>query len=186
MSTAESISSSRIPTVRPWLGSLASVVVIGLCAAFTNSSVAGSGALSSVSGDPRLGAEGNCGACEDDSENGVHIAVEYITPQTGWGEGDGWHGDWKDGDCLGMHGLCTTGQTDQASADEVINEIVRATADRDAVALAVLARMPSVRINSSRASLQVVGCDGKTIVGHVPLDSGLLDAVEVAASEQSD
>lgn len=185
MSTPESTSEFRTLTARPWLGSLASFLVIGLCAAFANSSVAVSGALSTSSGGPLLGTNGNCGMCDDDSHNDLHVAIEYSSPQFGWGEGGGWHGYWFEGDCLTKHGLCFVlpGQTDQASADEVINEIVRATADRDVATLAALARTASVRINSSRMSLQVVDCDGENIVGYVPLDSRLLGAVEVAASE---
>ena len=47
-----------------------------------------------------------------------------------------------------------------------------------------LAGMPGVAVNSSRGAIQVAGCDGATIVGHVPVATDVLDAIQRAATNQ--
>ena len=51
--------------------------------------------------------------------------------------------------------------------------------------LAGLVRVPTVRIVASRSAIQVVGCDGEMIVGHVPVDPDVLGrvAARTAADE---
>lgn len=170
---------------RPWLGHLGTLVVVAVCAAFAHGSPAWPGSHQ----DPNsvLAPVGSCGMCEDDFLTNQHVAIEYQAPQSGWGERGGWHGWWLEGHCLYKHGLCIFGQKvvggtmTEVSGEELIDDIVRAAAERDVATLTALARDPSVRINTSRMSMQLVGCDGANIVGHVPVGLDLLNAIEVDA-----
>jgi len=56
-------------------------------------------------------------------------------------------------------------------------------AAQDVPALAGYAKMPSVSLYSKRSAIQVRGCDGETIAGHIPVNPELLAAIEVAASQ---
>ena len=131
---------------------------------------------------------GNCGMCENFLNQ--HVAIEYPVPGTGFGEGEhGWHSKWRGGPpCAMSHGLCTTGlgQFAPASAGELTDAIVQAAAEQDASLLAALLTLPDVRANFDRAAIQVAGCDGTTIAGHVPVARDLLAAAQVLATEALD
>ena len=176
---------------RPWLGCLGMLAVVGVCAAFGYGPTAWAGPIHDP-GNPDVAPVGNCGLCVNHTGAQVHLAVEYLWPLTGWSEGDGWHGWWFEGNCTIKHGICVfvpkggVGQMAQAPPGKLIDEIVRAAAERDVARLATLARVRSVRINSSRMSMQLVGCDGTNIVGHVPVDPSLLDAIAEAVGEPAD
>ncbi len=191
MLTEELTSHCGARVSRPWLGYLGVLAVVGVCAGFAHGSAARDDSLHNA-GNSVMTSDGPCGMCEDDPENNLHVAIAYRTPRSGWGEGDGWHGWWFEGNCLFKHGLCIFGQKGGAgtmaevSGDELIDNIVRAAADRDVATLTALARVPAVRINTSRVSMQLVGCDGKNIVAHVPVDPELLDAIEVDGSQVID
>lgn len=191
MLTHELTSHCDARVLRPWLGYLGVLGVVVVCAAFAHGSAARDDSLHNA-GNSVLALDGPCGMCDDDPENNLHVAIAYRTPQSGWGEGGGWHGWWFEGQCLYKHGLCIFGQKGgggtmaEVSGEELIDDIVRATAERDVAALTALARAPSVRINTSRMSMQLVGCDGTNIVAHVPVDPKLLSAIEVDASQVID
>ncbi len=99
----------------------------------------------------------------------------------GWG--DGFHLDWWRGNCDVVHGICVVILTD---AHELTKAISDAVAANDIESLAKFAGMPSVNLFAERSAIQVVGCDGKTIAGHVPVDQTLLDDVEAATAELLD
>ncbi len=46
--------------------------------------------------------------------------------------------------------------------------------------------MPSVNLFSERSAIQVLGCDGETIAGHVPISQTLLAEIEAATAELLD
>jgi len=62
--------------------------------------------------------------------------------------------------------------------------IAEAVTSGDVAMLTRLAGMPGVAVNSRRGAIQVAGCDGATIVGHVPVATDVLDAIQRAATNQ--
>ena len=46
--------------------------------------------------------------------------------------------------------------------------------------------MASVSLFAERSAIQVLGCDGETIAGHVPVDQTLLAEIEAATAELLD
>ena len=63
------------------------------------------------------------------------------------------------------------------------DEIERAVATRDMATLARLVRTPTVALFQPRSAIQIVGCDGETIIGHVPVSHHLLTAVDLMVGE---
>lgn len=129
--------------------------------------------------------EGYCGVCVDFDEEGVHQAMEYLLPGTGDGAGRDedpeWHPDeLMEGDCLQVHGICTSGMTlygEELSAGELTELIAAAAARGDLEALLPLVDLPGVEVVSQRIAIQVTGCDGETIAGHVPIGLEVLDGL---------
>ena len=66
------------------------------------------------------------------------------------------------------------GRSDPA---ELTDAIEQAAAQQDVAGLIRLVRLPTVRVVVSRSAIQVAGCDGETIAGHVPVDPHLLERV---------
>jgi len=108
-----------------------------------------------------------------------HRTLGYAL-QNGDGWGDGFHFDWWRGNCDVKHGICVVIFTD---AHELTKGISDAVAANDIESLAKFAAMPSVNLHAGRSAIQVVGCDGETITGHVPVDQTLLAAIEAATDE---
>lgn len=97
---------------------------------------------------------------------------------------DGYHPNFLPGTCL-LHGFC--GYAAAEMDPSVLTDMIAlAVAVGDMAGLETLASMPGVAVNASRSAIQVAGCDGETIVGHVPVAIDVLDAVETAATEQLD
>ena len=74
----------------------------------------------------------------------------------------------------------------QADARGLTEAISRAAAEQDVGLLATLLELPDVHVNTGRGAIQVTGCDGTTIAGHVPVGRDLLGAAEVIATEALD
>lgn len=90
------------------------------------------------------------------------------------------------GPCLTTHGVCYyAGWDERPGPDELTDALAQAAARADVAGLAGLVRVPTVRIVASRSAIQVVGCDGEMIVGHVPVDPDVLGrvAARTAADE---
>ena len=64
--------------------------------------------------------------------------------------------------------------------------IAQAATEQDVALLATLLQRPDVHINSARGAIQVTGCDGTTIAGHVLVAPGLVAAAEVLAAEATE
>ncbi len=125
-----------------------------------------------------------CGYCWP-GESGRHFSAAAWVPMSGAGYGDGWHALDEDGECLFVHGICVfvprrDGEEQAQDAVEVTDAIAAAAASRDVEALAKLAMAPSVQLTAQRTAIQVIGCDGLTVVGHFPIDRALFSAVEIA------
>ena len=99
----------------------------------------------------------------------------------GWG--DGFHLDCRRGNCDVVHGICVVILTD---AGELTKEISDAVAANDIASLVEFATMPSVNLFADRSAIQVLGCDGETIAGHVPVGQTLLAEIEAASAELLD
>lgn len=134
----------------------------------------------------------NCGRCVN--SQGEHLAVEYpySMPASGDGEGHGWH-NWEPGlPCLYSHGICIFvpkgggPQMAQSNAGELTDAVVQAAAAEDVPLLAELLALPHVHANLGRSAIQIAGCDGATIAGHVPIPQDLLKEVQGLATEALD
>lgn len=138
-----------------------------------------------------FGTAGNCGRCVNDESE--HLAIEYpdATPSSGSGKGHGWHG-WEPGlPCLYSHGICVFvpkggSEMAQSSVGDLTDAVLQAAAADDAALLAMLLTRSDVRAHFGRAAIQVAGCDGTTIVAHVPVPRGLLEEAQVLTTEALD
>lgn len=106
-----------------------------------------------------------------------HRTEGVAPPRTGHRVGHGEHADWKRGPCFMIHRYCAF----PIGAHELAQEISDAVAAQDVAALADYTKLPSVDLFAERLAIQVRGCDGRTIAGHIPLSPELLAAIEAAA-----
>ena len=129
----------------------------------------------------------SCGSCSGTGD-GRHVAIDEVGPGLDDGLGDGWHEKPRVGSCLLIHGVCGGGgDGEMASVGDIaalaplllVADVVAAVLDEDVGRLAEFASRSSVRIVPQRMALQVVGCGG-AIVGHVPVEAELLEAVAIA------
>lgn len=121
-----------------------------------------------------------CGICNYDPDDDTHWASDSWMP-IGVSKGDhGWHVlENKSGECEDSHPTC-------GSFAALTDEVIEAVSRRDPVALASLMQSPAVRTFASRTAIQVFGCDGESVVGHVAVDISLLQAVAEVAADQLD
>ena len=138
-----------------------------------------------------FGTTDSCGVCWDHED--VHLAVPFPEdkPASGFGPSQhGWHSEWREGlPCDFSHGICVFvprggSRYAETRASEVTDAVVRAAAAADAPLLAVLLTLPDVHANLDRTAIQVAGCDGTIIAGHVPVPGDLLEEAQ-AASDRS-
>lgn len=134
-----------------------------------------------------------CGICVPFWDSNTHVAYTNPFPQATYGEGDhGWHVKRMDDTwCDILHGLCVSVPKGgrglaQADAEGVTDAIAQAATEQDVALLATLLQRPDVHINSARGAIQVTGCDGTTIAGHVLVAPGLVAAAEVLAAEATE
>ena len=135
-----------------------------------------------------------CGLCFDLGSLPAHVAFAWAAPNATYGPGDhGWHDEVYFGTppCDFSHGLCVSAPRDgttfvQADARGVTESIAQATAEQDVALLATLLTLPEVLVNAERGAIQLTGCDGMSIVAHVPVGRDLLRAAEVLAAQAPD
>ena len=101
-----------------------------------------------------------------------------LAPLYGYKRGHGEHGWWVKGFCLLSHPFCSI-----FTVQGLTRTISDAVAAHDIAALAGYANMPSVVLFADRSAIQILGCDGETIAGHVPVNAELFVAIEVAAAQ---
>ena len=120
-----------------------------------------------------------------DTEEG-HYAGKQFAPMSGWGPGsDGTHWATYPGSCLFEHGFCGYASS-RTSPRAVTDAIAEAVALEDVTTLAELIHEPMVKVFAPRSAIQVLGCDGKAIAGHIPLAPALLSLVVGTAALDSD
>ncbi len=125
---------------------------------------------------------GFCGRCMDWGGR-FHLAAADPTQRFGVGparpsvEETPWHAQVvRPGDCLWKHGICHNARGFKfRDPGELTDELAQAVASEDVAELVNLVDLPTVRIMHARSSIQVVACDGQTVVGHVPVDRALLE-----------
>ena len=134
-----------------------------------------------------MDAAGFCGRCEDERIDGEyqHQAMQFLFDKSGDGPGLNENPQWhptqlKPGGCLQTHGFCYVIQT---AAEDVRTEIATAVALRDVVALARLADLPAVVVVPERTAIQILGCDGETVVSHVQLPKNVLTEVQAVLTD---
>ena len=101
--------------------------------------------------------------------------------------GHGLHSYWMQGYCFPSHTTCWLFPDDDTihalSVSEFTRRISGAVAARDVAALAGYANLPAVSLFAKRSAIQLHGCDGKTVVAHIPVNPELLAAIEVATAQ---
>lgn len=124
-----------------------------------------------------------CGRCFE-LFGDTHVAVADPDAVFGAGpahpsiEENRWHTRMIEGKCLWTHGICyNAGAEGRRDPGELTDALAQAAAREDAAGLTRLVRMPNVRLVAGRSAIQVVGCDGVMIVGHVPVAHHLLERV---------
>ena len=131
-------------------------------------------------------ARDNCGHCYDMDDH--HFAYS-IGQRKDYGPGHeqgaptGWH----------MHralpGNCGVDQhatpcESSLAANETIEEVIDALGAGDIDTLAILVSDPRVQVVRARSAIQVIGCDGRTLVANVPMDLDILSALAEFVAEQ--
>lgn len=125
-----------------------------------------------------------CGRCIDWDDR-IHLAAADPTQRFGVGparssiEETPWHAQVvRDGDCLWTHGICHNSRGFKTRDLRELTDALAQAVASDAVAeLVDLVDLPTVRVVPARSAIQVVACDGQTVVGHVPVDRTLLAVI---------
>ena len=126
---------------------------------------------------------GFCGRCVD-WDDVIHLAAADPTQRFGVGparpsvEETPWHAQTvRVGDCLWKHGICHNARGFKPrDPAELTDALAQAVELGDVASLARLVELPTVRVVNARSAIQVVACDGRTVVGHVPVGRSLLAA----------
>lgn len=212
MSVGAPNSRSRHSSFSAWIRSVA-FVVVALCLAFTEGqepsvwqSVATDIVPKATLGGlnphraPTLddthpdGAALNCGFCQTVLKWFHYATMSPFCGLGTYGRGDhGWHDFPVWGRyCDYEHGLCVcvpsegAAQTNPTNPTRLTDEIAQAVAEHNIALLAVLLEQPAVRVNAIRGAIQVTGCDGTAIAGHVQVGRDILEAAELLAAESLD
>ena len=122
----------------------------------------------------------SCGACKnfwDDDEITGHYAVSWWNASGPDDTPNDYHFTPEDGSCKEHHDWCDSDQLQLAEA--VVDAVDRADLGRLA---ALMTASPAVIVESRRA-IQIPGCEEDIIVGHVPLDDGLMASLRAAVAE---
>lgn len=125
----------------------------------------------------------HCGACDNIVENEEitgHWAVDWWNASGPADEPNDYHDSIEDGSCRAHHDWCESGQMQLATA--VLDAVVR----EDVEYLSGLVTVSSAMIVESRQAIQVPGCDGEIIVGHVPIEAALMASLRLAVAELAD
>ena len=116
----------------------------------------------------------------------VHWTKSDLLKENGHGYGrDGVHNNVpKEGNCDVIHGICVN--VPRLTVRELTRKISGAVAANEIESLVQFAIMPAVSLFAERSALQVLGCDGETIAGHIPINQTLLAEIEAATAELPD
>ncbi len=125
-----------------------------------------------------------CGRCVEWGDE-IHLAAADPTRRFGVGparpsvEETPWHAQVvRDGSCLWKHGICHNARGFKPRyLRELTDALKQAVASDDVAQLVDLVDPPTVRVVPARSAIQVVACDGQTVVGHIPVDRTLLEVI---------
>ena len=131
-----------------------------------------------------------CGRCVDFGDR-YHLAAADPGQRFGVGpapaafEETPWHDQVvRGGSCLWKHGICHNANGFKPRDQQALTDAVeQAAAQGDAVALASLVDLAGIEVVRDRSVIQVLACDGRTVLGQVPVDRALLDTVVALATE---
>ena len=131
-----------------------------------------------------------CWVCQDSETLGGakwHRLIDQFI--VGVDVGHGQHPWWMAGDCASTHELCYwptywhASGTPSLTGQELTRGISQAVAAQDVMTLAGYVTLPAVGLFAERSAIQVRGCDGETILGHIPVNPELLAAVEAVGAQ---
>ncbi len=125
----------------------------------------------------------SCGACdniEEDEKIIGHWAVSWWNASGPDDTPNDYHDGVESDSCRGHHYWCGSGPMQLATT--VIDAVER----DDVVYLSGLVASSSAVIVESRQAIQIPGCDGELIVGHVPVDTALIASLRLAIAELTD
>lgn len=128
----------------------------------------------------------NCGFCQTVLRWFHYATMSPFCGSGTYGPGDhGWHDFpvWGSS-CDFEHGLCVCVRSEgvaQTDPTGLTDAIAQAATEHDIARLAVLLGLPAVRVNAVRGAIQVTGCDGTAIAGHVQVGRDILEAAELLA-----
>ena len=122
----------------------------------------------------------------------VHQAMRYLVPKSGHGPGVDEDPEWHPeklmpGQCIFTHGFCR--RTDGSGthvAQELRAAVAVAAALQDFAGLAQLVNLPAVAVVPERNAIQVIGCDGETVVGHVPVPLQVLIELQAIQADRDE
>ena len=123
----------------------------------------------------------SCGACDNVEEDGEitgHWAVSSWNSSGPEDTPNDYHFPIEGGSCRDHHDWCGSNQMAAAVLDAVEREDVKY--------LSGLVTASSAVIVESRQAIQIPGCDGELIVGHVPVGTALMASLRVAVAELAD
>lgn len=97
-----------------------------------------------------------------------------------------WHTTYvREGGCLLTHGICHNARGYKFPEGwDMTEELASAVARRDLARLADLVAMPGATVVAARSAVQVLGCDGRTVVGHVPVGEELMARIDPTAASE--
>ena len=128
----------------------------------------------------------NCGHCYD--MDGDHFA-QSIGKRKNYGPGHeegaptGWHMHRAlPGNC-GIHQHATPCEP-RLAAHETIEQVIDALGQGDTETLALLVTNARVQLVQIRSAIQVIGCDDRTIVAHIPMRSDFFSALAQLVAQQ--
>ncbi len=81
-----------------------------------------------------------------------------------------------------MHGICVYVAMDTGPR-KLTEDLAELVAQGDIEGLASMVSTMPVQVFRARNAIQVVGCDGETIVGHVPAAPRLLESLQIAVAQ---
>ncbi len=125
----------------------------------------------------------NCGACDNIMEGDKvtgHWAVASWMDSGPADTPNDYHWGTEGGSCAAHHDACDAGQLQFAEA------VIEAVEREDVTHLSELLTESAAVIVESRQAIQIPGCDGVLVVGHVPVSESLMASLQVAMADLAD
>ena len=124
----------------------------------------------------------SCGACDNIVEGDVateHWAVAWWNDSGPADTPNDYHFSTESGSCAAHHDWCEGGMN-------LAQALIEAVAEGDLLHLSELMTASSAVVVESRQAIQILGCDGELIVGHVPVNEALMASLRTAVANLAD